>query len=193
MTGRGSFEKSSMLQTPFRYTQWARWLLEYCVLPAAHCYRWSLFCWRLCKPPAYYRGLIRLMLFNICGIIIRNHKYTWYQAIAKISQLSLWKGVWGGVVFITWQEMMSNNHFPFFINATSLSEDALDCFMLSKPSPFKQTLRATIYAQASRCLDHKSGEYNSGEYKQFYLITYQQFLWGHKAPHRQVDDVKGSG
>lgn len=27
-------------------------------------------------PPAHYRELILLMLFNICVIIIRNHKYT---------------------------------------------------------------------------------------------------------------------
>lgn len=55
--------------------------------------------------------------------------------------------------------------------------------MLSKPSPFKtgQTLRATVYVPAPCCPDHKSGGYNSGASRQFYLITYQQFLGGHKA------------
>lgn len=65
---------------------------------------------------------------------------------------------------------MSDTHFPFFVNVTSLSLDALECFMIIKSYLFKtaQTLGANIYHSGpgfNTCVDQKSGVYDSGESK----------------------------
>lgn len=70
----------------------------------------------------------------------------------------------GGVCIYYLRREDSNIHFPFFVNATPLSLEALDCFMLTKPYPFQtaRTPGANSYIPEPQilkaCLDLNQGD-----------------------------------